>query len=437
MDKRIKTQISKKVNRKFKKMLKNRTNMSKPDVGNLRQVVLSVLKKRSPVLNRLLPKLNLKTSSKHKEKHFRRWLGKKGLDRDLGRDFLNTVKSNRMKYDYFMVDHSDIIKKYGKMEFIKRIRDGSTGELANGYHVLNVMGVDSTGENMLPVYTDLYSVKEENFKSNNQKVIDGVELLHDHFSRGIFVMDREFDRNVLYEHFMNNGIQFITRLKSQRHLFIDGEETKFKDWRKKTKLTDIIKGYKVHRNGKKKRIKFRAGLKRVKLNIEGYEDKTLYLLVMKKVKRGITRSQGFSYYLAYLPHIPDEESTVIKTISRGYGYRWRIEEYHRFIKQEYDYEAMQFGRYQALKNMNVILLIAMYFVFRGLKNIFINKIRQNFDRKEFERYKIGVYKFIYYELSLLIQDAIYSMNIYERKEERRTRPSANLFTCSGLEEWCA
>ena len=98
---------------------------------------------------------------------------------------------------------------------------------------------------------------------------------------------------------------------------------------------------------------------------------------------------------------------------------------------------MQFGRYQALKNMNVILLIAMYFVFRGLKNIFMREIRQNFDRKEFERYKIGVYKFIYYEMSRLFQDAIYSMNIYERKEERRTQPTANLFTCAGLDEWCA
>src|SRR5690625_3941692 len=51
----------------------------------------------------------------------------------------------------------------------------------------------------------------------------------------------------------------------------------------------------------------------------------------------------------------------------GYGKRWRIEEYHKHIKQAYRLEDIQMKTYNGLQSMLAILSIAMYILYKKNK----------------------------------------------------------------------
>lgn len=435
MNKGIKPQISKKINYFFKKMDSCRKNISKPDVENLKLLIFSILKGQTPVLNPLLGQVELNTEKKHKEKRLRNYLGKDDLWSHLSEDYLNTISYTAGNVKYCIVDHSDIIKRYGRMEFIKHIYDGSTGMIEYGYKTLNILGIDSTGGELVPLYSELYSTKGPDVRSENTKIMQGVSLTTKYVRDGIYVMDREFDRNILFQEFLRNGTHFITRLTKKRYLIIDDEKIPSKDWRKKVEMKYNHTFNSVMRTGHLQKKTFRIGLKKVELNCPAYKEFDLWLMVMKRVAPGIKRSRGFSYYLAFLPKEHKDEKEIIDVISKGYGYRWKIEEYHRFLKSELNYEAMQFTRYKALKSMTTIMMIATYFIFHGLKSLFWDRIKTTFRKHEYERYWKGRCKFIYYELSRLIKEAIYSMKLYRKTSDNASPPPANLFTIAGLDEY--
>ena len=59
------------------------------------------------------------------------------------------------------------------------------------------------------------------------------------------------------------------------------------------------------------------------------------------------------------------------TAMEAYGLRWRVEEYHRQIKQDYGLESICLRKYSSIKNMGVILMLAAAFCARLPKNLII------------------------------------------------------------------
>ena len=49
------------------------------------------------------------------------------------------------------------------------------------------------------------------------------------------------------------------------------------------------------------------------------------------------------------------------TVMYAYGLRWRVEEYHRQIKQDYHLEQICLRKYSAIKNMCAIVMLAASF----------------------------------------------------------------------------
>ena len=82
---------------------------------------------------------------------------------------------------------------------------------------------------------------------------------------------------------------------------------------------------------------------------------------MKK-KRVKEKDNGFSYFLGRVPEeMPPEEA--FNEMLSAYGARWKIEEFHRQIKQDFSVENVQMKRYEALRNMmTIVWTIASYFV---------------------------------------------------------------------------
>ena len=60
---------------------------------------------------------------------------------------------------------------------------------------------------------------------------------------------------------------------------------------------------------------------------------------------------------------------VAKWAFRGYGLRWKIEQYHRHIKQEYRLEQVQLKTFDGLQSMLSVLTVAMYIIYKKIKAI--------------------------------------------------------------------
>ena len=80
----------------------------------------------------------------------------------------------------------------------------------------------------------------------------------------------------------------------------------------------------------------------------------LWLVVSRNQKHG-----GLCYLLIKSPI--ENAIEVAMWAFKGYGLRWKIEEYHRHIKQEYKLEDIQIKTFVGLQSMLAILTVAMFF----------------------------------------------------------------------------
>ena len=172
------------------------------------------------------------------------------------------------------------------------------------------------------------------------------------YNRGIWIIDRGGDRNVLYNHLLkrNSKKSFVIRLVGNRYLLHGNkEEIALKlAYRCKTPYSEtIIK----EENGQEKVFHINYGYIPVKLPglddqlnmlvVNGFGNKPMMLLTtepLRKKRKVLYRLLG--YYLK----------------------RWSIEETIRFIKQTYDLENIRVLKYTRLRNMMGLLLAVFYFL---------------------------------------------------------------------------
>ncbi len=119
----------------------------------------------------------------------------------------------------------------------------------------------------------------------------------------------------------------------------------------------------------------------------------LWLVVSKAAGR------GYTWYLAHLPSTDEKEA--VELVIKGYGYRWKIEEVHRHVKEQYHWEGICLRRYVALKNMNAVFWMAVSFVYTQLESVPV----ELFTRLNLiYRHKLAeLFGFIYYKLSVALK----------------------------------
>lgn len=117
----------------------------------------------------------------------------------------------------------------------------------------------------------------------------------------------------------------------------------------------------------------------------------------------ISRNQkngGLCYLL-----VKSELTTVIEVAKwafKGYGLRWKIEEYHRHVKQEYKLEDVQLKTFVGLQSMLAILTIAMYILYKKISTLHFSLLLDagyNYLNKHTVR---ELTNFIYYKISKVV-----------------------------------
>jgi hypothetical protein len=223
------------------------------------------------------------------------------------------------------LDLSDIRKEYAqKMEHLAVVRDGSTGELHQGYWLCDVTAAEVNGSEIVPLYQKLYSVEAQDYTSENAEILAAVDLIRSHTQdRGIWVIDRGGDRKNLLEPLLNRHQRFVIRSVGKRTV-IDrkGLLGSVAEVAGRCRLRHQARIVKIQ-GGQEKTYELRYGAEPIRL--PGRSEQ-LWLVVLA----------GFGeqslLLLTDLP-ITAKDSESLWWIVQIYLTRWKIEETFRFVKQ--------------------------------------------------------------------------------------------------------
>ncbi len=154
------------------------------------------------------------------ETRLSRNLGREELCAHLGAAVLREGGPRVGERTLLVLDLSDIAKPYAKkMEYLARVRDGSTGGIANGYWLCQVIGVENEDSAIVPLYSALYSQRAPDFQSENEEIKAAFSQVSAACGgRGVWVVDRGGDRGELFAPLLDAGQSFIIRNTGARHL---------------------------------------------------------------------------------------------------------------------------------------------------------------------------------------------------------------------------
>jgi len=327
--------------------------ISVPVTKNVVSLLWAMLRERSVQVTVLARALDEKITPKKTWERLRRTMGKAGLWKSLLGVHRKANISMIREMRYCVVDLSDIQKQYArKMEGLARVRDGNKKEIGDGYWWLNAVMVDAGG--MSPVYSELYSLEQEAHEmvSENKKLLEAMEWVHAVHPGARFVIDRGGDRGILYEWFLREKVPFIVRGQETRSVRLHADSVKTTNIKKVAARIPTTRRYQS-RTGRE----FRVGVKRIYLDGEA-----LWLVASRREEE----PNALSWFLT---NVEGSREQVMDTVMEGYGYRWRVEEYHRQIKQDYALESICLREYEALKNMIVLVVMAAAFVMRLPENL--------------------------------------------------------------------
>ncbi len=330
------------------------------------------------------------------EARLSRNLGRRDLTESIN-DKLITEGSRRIEAETVIaLDLSDLDKRYAeKMEYLAFVRDGSTGERrSKGYWLLDVLGADVEGEDLIPLYGELYSQEAAGFKSENRQILNAIDCVVKGIGqKGIWAIDRGGDRSRLFKGYFERKIRFVVRVVGDRDLIL-------KDGQKKNAFKiawgchcPLQRELKIEKDGETRKRTISVGQIKVKLP---FSEQALSLVVVK----------GFSEKPMMLLTNIFVRLRGLMRILEVYLTRWKCEETYRFIKQAYNLEDVRVLSYTALRNIMVLVQAVFYFVSAELGkklklNLLLKKVfekaKRFFEIPEFKQYAIadGIYKILF------------------------------------------
>ena len=325
-------------------------DISRPKSKFIFQMMYGFLESNSILLSNIARALEEDVLLKKTIERLSRNLSNFDETNQLVENYLNIIQPFINDDTIFCIDGSEITKPNSKvLENMGTVRDGSTGETnVNGYNILEIAALTNEYKMPISVYSKVYSNACEDFKSENTETLKALDFIRAHFGNiGIKALDRGYDDNRFYRYFTQNEEQFVIRAKRNR---------------------DVI------HNGKVINI-FNLAIK--------YKGK---YVTMVKNKAGKVKKCKFSYIPISLPAIPDEKLTLV--VIRGFGKipmmlitslnptdkrlslailkvylkRWRIEEYFRFKKQQFNFENIRVRSLNSIRTINLLLSITIGFI---------------------------------------------------------------------------
>jgi hypothetical protein len=274
------------------------------------------------------------------------------------------------------IDPGDIMKPYAKaMENLCGIWDGSEGDKARGYHLCQVTAANLEHNKIVPLYCEAYSSEEQGYISSTDKIIKIIGTVLQSIGRkGTWAIDRIGDNNEIIECFTGKGLQFVTRLKLNRWLYMLNKNGG------KILMQTVRMDRHMHLNHKAQITKIEDGQETV-INIS-FGITKVWLPGKANLQYHAVVIKGFGNHPMILltnKEVDIYDPKSIYHIVEIYLTRWKCDECYRYIKQSYNLEDVRVRSYTSIRNMTVIVHAIAYFtsIYMGLNlklKIMVQKI---------------------------------------------------------------
>lgn len=342
-------------------------NLSIPDKKFVRDAFIGLLRAGRPIvcqMARCLPNQRVKFVSRldRLEQHLTK---DSGFDQQV-KQSMSDVWLPFMKDDTAIIlDLSDLAKPYAKkMDYLATVRDGNTGELVNGYWLLELYASLSR-KNPVPIMLEPFSHEEPHSPGQNPIVLKAVHRIFELTNkRGVIVADRGFDAGVMFEDWLDNEYRFVTRLVGNRHLLrfsgdfesarrgIEGQWVPINARELAEQTPTPHRFYKlIKRKGKPALRITQIGW--VKVRLPGREEH-LSLVV--------SRLAGCDTPLMLLTNLPVESAKDAERVLRHYIRRWECEEAIRFLKSQVNLEKIRTFSWWAIERLVLLAVLVMVYL---------------------------------------------------------------------------
>lgn len=330
-------------------------NLSKPTTKFVTQMIYGLLKNQSILLSNIARSLKEDITLKKTIDRLSRNLKNFEEQEELSDKYIENISSYIDDNTVFCCDKSDIAKPYSeKLEAIDYIRDGSTGKRNKGYDTFEIAALTEKKQLPIGVYSRIYSRLEKGFKSRNIEAFKGLDFVEKHFGKkGVYALDRGYDANKFYRYFAEDNKDFVIRAKNNRNIIYKGKSLNI------MKVAQLYKGkyvnYYTDKHGKSRSVKF------------SYAPIKLPALPEKDLTLVIVHGHG-KQPMVLISNIQPKSKKLTLAILKVYLRRWRIEEYFRFKKQQFNLENIRVRSLNSIRTMDLLLTIAI-----GLIGIFSNQ----------------------------------------------------------------
>lgn len=389
--------LTKKLQSQINGYINSTTGMSKPGTRCLKDMIVGTLKSKSVFVNRIAASLREPLKLKDVAKRLSAQYLKEGFWGDVTDSHLSAAAPGIKKDTFLLMDGTDISKKHAKfMEGLEFVKNGDTGKIGLGYNIINVTGIDGLKQ-MAPLYSKAYSY-EMGALSSNKEIKNAVDTVDGHLEgKGCWVVDRGADNPILKDFFIAQSQDFIIRLKRNTKLCYKGQHLKASQIAGRVDFETVQKVVKIKKD---KPVVKEYMLTAVKIAyaIKGREQ-PLWLVISKDKQHG-----GLTYLLVKCKK--ENAIEVAGWAFKGYGLRWKIEEYHRHVKQEYRLEDIQIKTFAGLQSMLAIVVAAMYIVYQKIKSLHLALLLDagyNYLNKHQIR---ELTNFIYYKISKVVSNLL-------------------------------
>jgi hypothetical protein len=237
------------------------------------------------------------------------------------------------------------------MEYLARVRDGGTGDIADGYWMCQVIAVENEDNAIVPLYSALYSQETPDFVSENAEIKGAMAAVSEACGgRGVWIVDRGGDRGTHCADLLDSRRSFVIRQKGDRHLLWGLRKIATSELAAECPLydaTDIVR----EDHGREVTCRLQYGFRPVRL--PQHPDTPLWLVVVR----------GLGQQPMMLPtDLPmRRKRSILWWVVAAYLTRWRIEEAIRFTKQSYQLEDIRVLTYDRLHNLVVLVNAVAFF----------------------------------------------------------------------------
>jgi hypothetical protein len=268
-----------------------------------------------------------------------------------------------------ILDLSDIAKPLAKkMDYLASVRDGSTGQLVNGYWLIE-MYASLWPKNPVPILLEPFSHEQPYCRGQNPIIIEAVRKVFELTDgRGVLIIDRGGDAIMLLADWLNHDYRLVVRLRGGRDLMrfygVCGGSVQTVETPREGQWVPVrarLLAEQIPTPDRSWRTVKRKGKPKLRFSQIGWVAVRLPGR-SEALTMVVARTPGNDVPFMLLTNLPVESAEDARRVLRYYARRWECEEGIRFLKSEVNLERIRTFNWTAICRLVLLAVLVMLYL---------------------------------------------------------------------------